>query len=374
MSGVCPQCARRSWLLEELRVSLDFGAREHSRLWELLQLADTDLIEAIGGRRRQELHAAYAQWQPLPEPTDAYSETLCRHHAAYPRSLSESRLAPHVLGVRGRFERLTRMLDKPVVAIVGTRRASDYGMETARGLARGLAASGLTVASGLDEGIAAAAHSGALEASGTTLTVLAGDMKRCSPAWCNALYRRITNSGCAISETPWSPRAWRWSERARARTLALLAQLVIVVEARERPWELACAYATQMLGRPLAAVPGRVCSPTSSGTNSLLLGGARLVRCPQDALDLLYGVGVRQESDSALELEPRLQTFLEQVGEGWDTIAKLIARGSEVSATATALTELELMGLLVRGDGGRYLPSGVGPSLQVQACVGVPGQ
>jgi DNA processing protein len=360
MSGICSQCERRSWLLEQLSVGLAFRARDLSRFWSLLQLPDRELIEALGGRRRAELHAAYAEWEPGPAQAGADVETVCRHHPAYPRSLREHAFAPHTLSVRGGVERLTGMLDEKVVAIVGTRRASDYGMETARGLARGLAASGVTVASGLAEGIPTAVHAGALEAHGTTLTVMAAGVERCSPAWCSALYRNIASSGCAISETPSSPRAWRWCEPARARTLALLAQLVIVVEAEERPWELACAHVARTLGRPVAAVPGRISSPVSRGTNSLLMDGAQMVRSPQDALDLLYGIGMREATDSSIEsveLEPRLATVLERVGAGEDTVAKLAARGVESADVAVALTELELRGLLLRGDGGRYMPS-----------------
>jgi DNA processing protein len=360
VSRVCPQCARRAWLLAKLSVRLDFRTRDLSRFWSLLELPDRELIEAIGGLRRAELRTAYAEWEPAQAQAGENVESVCRHHSAYPESLREDALAPHTLSVRGGVERLAGMLDEKVVAIVGTRRATDYGMETARELARGLAASGVTVASGLAEGIPAAVHSGALEVPCTTLTVMAGGVERCSPAWCGPLYSRIVDSGCAISETTSSPRAHSWWQPARARALALLARLVIVVEAGEHPWELACAHVAQAHGKAVAAVPGRVSSPASKGTNALLRSGAQLVRSPQDALDLLYGVGVREATASSvasLNLEPRLQNVLERVGNGEDTVMKLTARGAESGEVAVALAELELRGLLVRGDGGRYVSS-----------------
>jgi DNA processing protein len=261
------------------------------------------------------------------------------------------------------MERLTGMLDERVVAIVGTRRASDYGMETARELARGLAACGLVVASGLAEGIPTAVHAGALEARGATLSVMAGSPERCSPAACASLYRRMLESGCSISESRCTQRARNWWQPARARVLALLAELVIVVEAAEHPWELACAHVAWSRGRHVAAVPGRVSSSASRGTNALLMSGARLVRGPQDALDVLYGVGVREagESVNMPALEPRLARVLERVGRGEDTMAKLVAQNAESDEIALALAELELRGALLRGDGGRYLPSGRAP-------------
>ena len=359
MSGVCQQCARRAWLLEKLSVRLDFRARDLARFWSVLELPDTELIDAAGGRRRADLHAEYAEWEPAQTGESGDVESVCRHHPAYPRCLREDPLAPYALSVRGGVERLAPMLEEKVVAIVGTRRASDYGMETARALARGLAAAGVIVASGLAEGIPAAVHAGALEADGATLTVMVGGVERCSPAWCAPLYRRILERGCAIAESHSSPRTRRWWQHARARTLALLAQLVIVVEAAEQPWELACAHVARSRGRRVAAVPGRVSSPASKGTNSLLMSGAQLVRGPQDALDVLYGVGVRDACDPSVkpvELEPRLARVLERVSSGEDTMAKLTARGDASVEVALALTELELQGLLSRGDGGRYLP------------------
>jgi DNA processing protein len=353
------RCARRRWLLGKLSVVLDFRAREQSRFWSLLELSDLELIDAIGGRRRTNLHREYACW--VPEPTQQKCDTagVCRHQTTYPSSLRDDPLAPHSIDVRGGVARLSAMLERKVVAIVGTSWASDYGMETARALARGLAASGVTVASGLAGGIPTAVHRGALEGHGATLTAIAGGLERCSPASCRELYRGIIDTGCAISETPSSLPIRRWMQAARARTLALLSELVIVVEASEQPWELACARAAQAHGTPVAAVPGRVNSSASKGTNSLLMNGAQMVRNPQDALDVLYGVGVH-ELDAAvtsLELQPRLRYVFERVGDGQDTLTRLTANGAEPGEIAVALAELELRGLLLRGDGGRYLPN-----------------
>jgi DNA processing protein len=357
MSGSCQRCARRRWLFATLSARLDLCARDPVRFWRLLELTDANLIDAIGGRRRTALHAAYRQFDPEDIDSCEDVESVCRHHRAYPLSLRGNPLAPHVLSLRGGLGRFTEMLDKTVVAIVGTRRATDYGMGTARDLARGLATSGVVVASGLSEGIPVAAHSGALEAHGATFTVMAAGLDRCSPAWCRALYGRVIAGGCAISEAPAGLPSRYWGVLARARTLALLAQLVIVVEAEERPWELACAQVAQALGKPVAAVPGRLSSYASRGTNSLLMSGAQLIRGPQDALDLLYGVGTRKAPEPAIEIEPRLRSVFERVGAGENTMEKLTAHGDKPDNIALALVELELQGLLIRGDGGRYVAS-----------------
>ena len=130
--------------------------------------------------------------------------------------------------------RLEQLSATPTVAIVGSRGATDYGMEMARDLARGLSASGVTVAGSLADGIAVAAQEGALEAGGKTLAVLDGGLDVACPARRRALHKRLLATGCVVAELPCGcgPRNWCYS--ARERTVVGLAQLTIVVEADER--------------------------------------------------------------------------------------------------------------------------------------------
>jgi DNA processing protein len=363
MSGICQECARRAWLLAKLGGRLDREVERHeqSRFWSLLELPDLALIEALGRQRRAELNTAYDEWQPAPRSQGARPRALCRHHVAYPRSLREDALAPHSFELRGGIERLRGLLEEKVVAIVGMRTASDYGMEVAHELARGLAASGITVASAFAEGIPSAVLAGALEAGGAPLVVMSSSVERCTPAWHAPLYRHVLEHGCSIGESRASSRTRRWWQCASARTLALLAQLVIVVEATDEPGDLACANVAFSRAKHVAAVPGRVSSPGSRGTNRLLMNGARLVRGAQDALDVLYGMGICEapgESLGTVDLQPRLAGVLELVGGGQDTPAKLATSGMRSDDVAIALAELELYGLLTRGDGGRYVPCG----------------
>ena len=205
VSAICPECARRALAARKIE--------RHAGLQGARSLA---LLEPPGagrpgvdrgGRRSAQSRAAGAVRR-----MGARRGARSRGRGERVPSLlglsagpTRTRARPRTLSVRGGIERLTGMLEEKVVAIVGTRRATDYGMETARELARGLAASGVTVASGLAEGIPIAAHSGALEAGGQTLTVTAGGVERCSPTWCAALYRRIVGDGCAISEVQDDP-------------------------------------------------------------------------------------------------------------------------------------------------------------------------
>ncbi|MFI5005134.1 MAG: DNA-processing protein DprA [Solirubrobacterales bacterium] len=353
--SACLPCLRRAWLLGALNGRLEYRGRDHARLIAMLELSDEELIHALGADEQESLLARYARLDaprmPLPEGV----QRICRHDPRYPRALASGRGAPRLLHVSGGIVRLQELLAEPAVAIVGTRRASDYGMEIAYGLARGLAASGIAVVSGLAEGIPAAAHLGALHARGPTATVMAGGIDIPHPAIWRALHQRIAAEGCALAELPCGCVPRSWCHVARARIVAALARMVIVVEAGERPAELLHARLARASGAIVAAVPGRVSAPAARGPHLLLREGALLVRDPQDVLDALYGVGERSVSATRPELEPRLHAVLEQVGAGHDTVSKLTARSADTQETLLALAKLELCGAVVRGDGGRYV-------------------
>ncbi len=325
----------------------------------------------MAGRRAGELRSRYERFD-VGEPAHAGSadgaESTCRHRRGYPAALSGP-AAPRMLSVAGGAARLAKLTAAPVVAILGSRTASDYGMEMARSLARGLAASGVTVTAGLTDGIAVAAHAGALEGAGASVAVLGGGLGVSCPARRRSLYERLTRAGCAVSELPWDCRGRRWGQLASERIVVELATVSVLIEAEHTPGDLAGARMARALGRTVAAVPGRVTSPLSRGTHALLLDGASLIRGARDVLELLYPIGAprpcaqaRSAAGAALEppagLEPRLKATLELVGAGCDTPDRLARAGVGANAAELllALSELEVMGLLARGDGGRYVP------------------
>jgi DNA processing protein len=367
----CVACLRRSWLLHALSPSLDYSSRRDGRLFDLLALGDRELLQALGGRRRQELATQHARFDPRDMPLTADVETICRHDHHYPRALL-SPAAPRMLHVAPSVERCLELTAKPIAALLGSRRATDYGIEIAKSIARGLSASGVTVASGLSDGIAHAAQLGALEADGGALLVMPGGADVPTPAKRRSLYERVRRRGCVVSELPCGSRARRWGTMANERLLATIATVTIVVEAEDSPRELAGAHIAQALGSAVAAVPGRVTSPASRGCHALLMEEATLVRGAADVLDLLYRTGVPTadlgDAGDAPgdELAPRLRSTLEQVGAGQDTPEKLLADRNDVGELLLALSELEVMGLLTRGDGGRYVPRQPLPSRAVR--------
>lgn len=358
--GACPACARRSWLLGELSGPLDYSVRDRTRFFELLALADEELVQALGGRRADELRERYGRvplrgrWDADEQSANAGGERLCRHCPGYPATLA-SPWAPPMLEVAGGAERLGRLTGAPTVALVGAGRASDYGIAVARGLARGLAASGVTVVAALGDGIARAAHAGALEVGAGSVAVLGGGLQVGCAARLRELYGRVLEGGCGVSELPARCAGRCWGPVASERIVGELAGVTVVVEAEDTPAGLGGARIAQALGRVVAAVPGRVSSPLARGPHALLVRGARLVQGAEDVLELLSVQG-RIATGPLGPLPASLGATFERVGAGCDTPDRLTRAGEDPDAVLAALGELELMGLVERGDGGRYVP------------------
>jgi DNA processing protein len=337
---------------------LDRCARDRDRLAELLTLPDERLIEAVGGTRSAQLASAHARLD-LPRTRergralDMRVESVCVHDSGFPASLKTD-YGPALLEVAGGGGRLAGLAGTPAVAIAGTRAPSDYGAQVARCLGRGLAVSGVTVTASVSEGVALAALAGACDAGGRAIAVTGTGLRRTVPVRCRPVRERVGRCGCVVSELPGDCDGRRWGWLAGERIVAALAQVVVIVEADDTRCDLAVARWAQLLDRRVAAVPGRVTSPLARGTTALLRDGADLVADPRDVLELLYLTGGDVASHPVLE--PRLRELLERVGCGFDTPERLWRDGEDPAQVLMALSELELLGLLARGDGGRYVP------------------
>ncbi len=360
MTRACRDCLRRTWLLGRLSGHLDVV---RSQIGPLLALPDRELLEAVGGdeRPRIEHERAKLDSRQLVDAASARGVAIiCRCDDGYPARLHELDAPPAVLHVAGGLERFLALAARESVAVVGSRHASGYGLEVARALARGLAASGLTVVSGMARGIDTAAHQGALEAggrieAGTSMAVLPGPAERPYPAGQRGLYRQVLAAGVAVSELPCGSGVRRWSFLARNRIVAGLAGLTVVVEATERSGALLTARTAGDMGRPIGAVPGRVTTAQAAGPNALLADGAAVVRSAQDVLDRLYGVGARsarldERSPPAADQVPVLRAL----EEGHGVAAALRRAGIGPEAGLAMLSELELGGWLRRGPGGQF--------------------
>jgi DNA processing protein len=355
MTAACPSCLARAWLIDRLASHLELVGES---LQPVLALADEELIEAVGGSHRELIRREWLEFDPDAARARSFAadlEIVCRCDPSYPAKLRELDNPPAVLHVAGGFPRWLDFLADDPVAIVGARKASSYGLEMARSLARGLAAAGLTVVSGLALGIDSAAHLGALERGGATIAVMPGSADRAYPPSKRALHRRIRAEGIAVSELGPGSVIWRWTFPARNRLIAALSTMTVVVEAGHRSGALLTASFARALGRPVGAVPGRVTAPLAAGPNRLLASGAHLVTGPEEVLDVLFGEGPRPAlHDRRPALEDTEHRLLRALAEAADTTAAFSQTGLDVESGLAVLASLELAGYVYREPGGRY--------------------
>lgn len=192
--------------------------------------------------------------------------------------------------------------DRPAVAIVGARRSSDYGNETARMFARELTRAGVQIISGMAWGIDGMAHMGALEAGGDTYAVLGCGADVCYPKGHQALYEQIQRHGGILSEFPpgMPPKPGHFP--ARNRIISGLSDLVLVIEAKEKSGSLITADFALEQGKDVYAVPGRIQDELSRGCLDLLKQGAGLADSPGAILAALGISEKMNEKDTKILL------------------------------------------------------------------------
>lgn len=342
----CPSCLRRAWLLAALAPYLE--KTQGRRVAELLARDDAALLAAVAPRHAGRIAADLAA-VPVGSMRRAVAEagcwSTCRHRDDYPPGLRELGDCPAALFGRGDRGRLAALTPQRSVTVVGSRRATAYGLAVARDLGYELAMAGMSVVSGMALGIDARAHSGALEA-GLSCAVLGCGADVVYPPRNRSVYMRHLERGLILSELPVGTAAWRWMFPARNRLMAAISGMTIVVEARQRSGSLITAGLAQELGRDLGAVPGPVTSAVSRGSNELVAQGACLVRDAQDVLDAMLGAGqVRVPIGPPLdsELASALEAF--EIADGdLDAFAAGLEGGA--AAASVALARLELLGYL----------------------------
>jgi DNA processing protein len=280
------------------------------------------------------------------------------YNLKYPAALREITDPPLVLFSQGAYD----VEDIPhSVAVVGTRKPSSYGRALAKEIARGLAQNGATIISGMAVGIDSLAHWGAIECGGKTLAVLGCAVDVCYPSSNRPLYEKLCSGthGAVISEffPGIKPEPWRFP--ARNRIIAGMARALVVVEAGLTSGSLITARLSFENNREVFAIPGRIDSPTSEGTNAIIARNqAHLMTKYQDVLTEMNWVArrtSREKPKTMVELfgkEKEIYTAIEQEPIQFDDLVqKLGINAHELSAS---LTMLELAGVVTRLPGDWY--------------------
>ena len=309
--------------------------------------ATADLVAA----RRREIDPQ-AELERLAE---AGVRAIPRDHPAYPARLREIAHPPPVLYLRGDWE----PRDEWALAVVGTRRATAYGLQAAGELARELAASSVTVVSGLARGVDTVAHRAALEAGGRSAAVLANGLDTVYPPENRGLAREIAEAGALISDHPLGarPRAEHFPRRNRIMSGVALGTLVVEGDVKSGAMITARFAAEQ--NREVFAVPGSIFAPQSRGPLSLIRDGATPVARADHVLEALNLTMIGAQMDfgraapPASEDEQALMAALTREPRHVDDIVRETGlAAAQVSAT---LALLELKGLVRDVSGMQYV-------------------
>ena len=296
---------------------------------------------------------------------------VLREDAQYPPLLRQIAHPPHLLYVYGE----TDLTDRFPVAVVGTRRASAYGLTHTREIAAELAQTGVCIVSGLALGIDAAAHTGALDGGGRTVAVLGSALDKLYPQENKPLMRRILGSGgSVVSEyAPGTPPS-RYSFLQRNRIIAGMCLGTLVTEGPRRSGALNTATRTLENGREVFALPGNVDSPGAQLPNMLISEGARLVTGAADILSALViepkdapkaAQAAVAPMEAPAEKKPHIPGGLDETqraicaallaGEA-DFDALCAVSGLESDELGALLIEMEMDGLVTPLAGTRYAP------------------
>ncbi len=280
----------------------------------------------------------------------------------YPPLLRRLSDAPPCLYVLGTVEET----DERAIAVVGTRKPSDYGRRVAYRIASELAASGFTVVSGLAEGIDTAAHKGALDSGGRTFAVLGCGLDVIYPRSNKELARRIADNGALLTEFPLSTKPQAWHFPQRNRIISGMSLAVVIVEAPLNSGALITADWAAEQGREVFVVPGPVDQPSFEGNHRLLREGARVFTSVADMLDELGVMTLPKTEPAKAQVPPGGQLKLPDLSPTetkiWSVLtgdwkhADDIVRESQLTTgeVLSALTLLELKGMVERTEGNRY--------------------
>lgn len=249
------------------------------------------------------------------------------------------------------------------VSIIGARRCSEYGAQTAYFLSKEAAAQGYTIVSGLARGIDSMSHNGAIAANGKTIAVLGFGHNICYPAENRGLMDKIRENGCIISEYPPDTKPVDYMFRQRNRIIAGLSKGIIVVEAARKSGTLSTVDFALDAGRTVMAVPSNITSKLGEGTNDLIKQGCPLISSVEDIV-LELGKVEKEETyikeeiadDYSYNLSPEEMKVFSCIGKEAVGIEYIKTKaGITLQEVQSILTMLEIEGLITKLPGERYI-------------------
>lgn len=270
----------------------------------------------------------------------------------YPTLLEEITYPPQRLWLIG-----SKLLEgEKYLTVVGSRKPSAYGIKVVNRLVKDLAASGITIVSGLAIGIDGLAHQAALDGGGKTIAIMAGGLDQIYPVSNIKLSQQIlANGGTLISEYPEGTEYFKQNFVARNRIQSGISQAVLIIECAEKSGTLITAQFALEQNRIVMAVPGAIDNPMSAGPNNLIKQGAIPVTSAQDVLEAL-GLNVNAPKLKAYKPEnPQEAIILKLIQEGISSADEIQLRSKQSTTEfSSTLTMLEIKGIIKQTAPGRW--------------------
>lgn len=327
---------------------------------EIFAAKEKHLSEILTKSQFVELQKRKEEWNPeemerLKERGIGFLVQGCDN---YPKRLKRIPDAPYGIFYMGKLpgEELS-------VAVIGARDCSEYGSYVARELGKILGSNGVQVISGMARGIDGISQEAALSVGGSTTAVLGSGVDVCYPRQNHALYQKILEKGCVLSTYPPGtlPRAQNFPPRNRI--VSGLADVVVVIEARNKSGTLITVDMALEQGKEVYVVPGRITDRLSDGCNRLLKQGAGILLSPTEFLEEIRQAETRMPEvvQRKTEMQTRLPEELQEIFELLDFMPKsaeeimtLLPEKTDISQLNVQLMKLCLMNLAVQESPGHF--------------------
>lgn len=315
---------------------------------ELYYMEETALEELMPDEEeRQKIRDSKRMWN-IDEEYERLKRKrihfLTQRDKEYPARLRSIPSPPYAIYVKGRLPKE----DVLSVAIVGARECSQYGASMAKEFAGALAGEGVQVISGMARGIDGVSQRAALNAGGKSFAVLGCGVDICYPMENRKLYEELEMQGGILSEQPPGTQPLRQFFPARNRIISGLADVVLVMEAKERSGSLITADMALEQGKDVYALPGQVCSVLSSGCHRLIRQGAGILLSPKDLLEelgIFHKPKVEKLTENKISLETPENLVYSFLGFEPKNLGQLLELTKlELPALINVLVDLEIKG------------------------------
>lgn len=310
---------------------------------------EKDTVKMIEAKRHWNLEK---EWELLEKRNIRF---LLSQEQDYPKRLKQINDYPYALYVRGELPKNKQKS----VAIIGARKCSEYGYYMAKKLGEVLGHHGINVISGLADGIDSAGHRGTLEGGGETFAVLGCGVDICYPAGNRELYERICKNGGILSEYPPKTEPKNYHFPARNRIISALADVVIVIEAKQKSGSLITADFALEQGKDIYALPGRVTDALSYGCNHLIKQGAGILLSIEDFLEdmNIYSKKNKNFSENIKVLLAKEETLVYScLGLEPKSVEDILEETMlEISCVAGILMKLQMQGMIKESFKNHYI-------------------